>query len=171
VANGTNLAALDLPKEEMLNASNVIYLHVHRKTKRCYIGITVMRSRERWTKGVGYRFNKRFGNAIKKYGWEAFDSYILAFCDSREQLDEAEVEAIATAGGHKSKFTYNLSPGGDAVAENDKAIVGVNLETGEFTRFKSGSEAARDIRFETFRYADGRRAREACFCIQLVVSF
>ncbi len=145
VANGAIFVALDLTKEEILNASNVIYLHVHKGTKRCYIGVTVMRSRERWTRGVGYRFNKRFGNAIRKYGWDAFDSYILAFCDSREQLDAPEVEAIAAAGGHKSKFTYNLSPGGDAVAENDKPIIGVNLETGEFTKFKSGSEAARDI--------------------------
>jgi hypothetical protein len=145
VANRATFVALNLTKEEMLNASKVIYLHVHRETKKCYLGITIMRSRERWTKGVGYRFNKRFGNAIKKYGWDAFDSYILAFCDSREQLDKAEVDAIAEAGGHKSKFTYNLSPGGDAVAENDKPIIGVNLETGVFTKFKSGAEAARDI--------------------------
>jgi predicted XRE-type DNA-binding protein len=56
-------------------------------------------------------------------------------------MDLAEIEAIAAVGGHKSKFTYNLSPGGDAVAENDKPLLGVYLETGEETLFKSGVEA------------------------------
>ena len=145
VANGVVFEVLDLTEEEILNASNVAYMHVHRKNRKCYIGITIMRARERWTSGVGYRHNKKFGNAIKRYGWDAFDSYILSFCDNRDQLDQAEINAIATAGGHKSKYTYNLSPGGDMVAENDKPIVGINLETGDVFNFKGGADAARSI--------------------------
>jgi hypothetical protein len=145
VANGAVFEALDLSEDEMLDASNVVYLHVHRESRKCYIGITIMRSRQRWTRGVGYRHNRRFGNAIKRYGWDAFDSYILAFCDDRDRLDQAEIDAITAAGGHKSKFTYNLTPGGDIVAENDKPIIGVSLKTGEAFNFKGGADAARCI--------------------------
>ena len=145
VANGAVFEALDLPEDELLNASNVVYLHVHHINRKCYIGVTVMRARERWVRGVGYRHNKRFGNSIEKHGWDAFDSYILSFCDNRDQLDQAEIDAIIAAGGHKTKYTYNLSPGGDMVAENDKPIVGINLETRKSFNFKSGSDAARCI--------------------------
>ena len=143
VANGAEFEALALTKEEKNTASNVLYLHLNRETKQCYIGITEQEAGKRWFSGIAYTNNRRFGNAIRKYGWDKFDSYILAFAEDRDALNQAEVEAITRAGGHKSKFTYNLSPGGDMVAENDKPIVGVLLETGETRSFKSGSAAAR----------------------------
>jgi hypothetical protein len=145
VANGIQFKALSLLKEEIRNATNVLYIHVNRQNKQCYVGITEQEAWKRWFSGMAYRNNRRFGAAIKKYEWEQFDSYILAFGDSRESLNRAEKDAIAAAGGHKSKHTYNLSPGGDMVAENDIPIVGVNLETGKSQKFKSGSDAARKI--------------------------
>jgi hypothetical protein len=145
VANGASFVALDMPLEEMHQAANVLYLHRHRATKKCYLGITVQPAANRWFSGIAYRNNRRFGPALKKHGWEGFESFILAFGDERDALNRAEVAAIAAAGGHKSKHTYNLSPGGDTVAENDKPIVGVNLTTGEQRDFKSGSEAARQL--------------------------
>ena len=60
-------------------------------------------------------------------------------------LHEAEVGAISAAGGHKSEFTYNLSPGGDVVAENDKPIVGFCFKTRKIHHFKSGADAARRL--------------------------
>lgn len=145
VANGASFVALDMKPEEMRRATNVIYIHRHRESKKCYVGITVQSAGSRWYSGPTYELNRRFGPALKKHGWEAFDSYILAFGESRDDLNRAEVIAIAAAGGHKSKYTYNLSPGGDVVAENDKPIVGVNLATGEQSKFKSGSDAARQL--------------------------
>lgn len=145
VANGAEFVYLDIPHQDKLNAANVLYLHLNREALKCYIGITIMRAGDRWGGGVPYRNNRRFGNAIKNHGWESFDSYILAFAEDREALNAAEVLAIAAAGGHKSKFTYNLSPGGDQVAENDKPIVGVYLPTGEARYFKSGADAARKL--------------------------
>jgi hypothetical protein len=145
VANGVQFQALKLSTEEISKATNVLYIHVNRQNKQCYVGITEQEAWKRWFSGLAYRNNRRFGAAIKKYEWGQFDSYILAFGESRESLNQAEKEAIAAAGGHKSKHTYNLSPGGDMVAENDIPIVGVNLDTGESKRFKSGSDAARKI--------------------------
>lgn len=143
VANGVTFLALVIPRREMLKSANILYLHVNRESRKCYIGVTIMRAANRWNVGIAYRNNRRFGHAIKKHGWESFDSFILAFGEDRESLNRAEIDAIAAAGGHKSKFTYNLSPGGDNVAENDKPIVGVFLKTGEQRKFKSGSDAAR----------------------------
>lgn len=145
VANGAQFQALKLVKEEISKAANVLYIHINRQNKQCYVGITEQVVWKRWLSGMAYRNNRRFGAAIKKYEWDQFDSFILAFGDSRESLNQAEKDAIAAAGGHKSKHTYNLSPGGDMVAENDIPIFGVNLETGKSKKFKSGSDAARKI--------------------------
>lgn len=148
VANGAEFVALTLTDVEMHQAANVLYIHVHRVTKKCYVGITVQEAARRWFAGTAYKQNPRFGPALKKHGWTAFDSYVLAFAEDRRDLNSAEVAAIVAAGGHKSKFTYNMSPGGDMVAENDKPIVGIFLATGELRKFKSGSDAARTLRMK-----------------------
>jgi predicted XRE-type DNA-binding protein len=145
VANGATFIALVIPKQDIHKCMNVLYMHVQRETKKCYVGITIQETGKRWLSGQAYQLNKNFGRALKKYGWEMFDSYILAFGEDRYTLNNAEITAITAAGGHKSKFTYNLSPGGDIVAENDKPIVGVYLPTGETRNFKSGSDAARSL--------------------------
>jgi hypothetical protein len=145
VANGTSFVTLAIPKFELAVSRQVIYLHIHRDTKRCYVGITEQDVKSRWYGGIGYRSNRRFGSAIAKYGWQEFDSHILAFCENREQLNEVEIKAIAAAGGHKSKYTFNLSSGGDLVADNDKPVIGIFLKTGERKRFKSSVDAARQL--------------------------
>jgi hypothetical protein len=145
VANGASFVVLEIPKSELAKSRQVIYLHIHRDTKRCYIGITEQDVKSRWHGGIGYRSNRRFGSAIAKHGWQEFDSYILAFCEDREQLNAAEIKAIAAAGGHKTKYTFNLSSGGDLVADNDKPVIGVFLETGKEKRFKSAVDAARQL--------------------------
>jgi hypothetical protein len=145
VANGAEFVALGLTEAELHQSTNVLYLHVHRESRKCYVGITVQEAAKRWFSGSAYKQNQRFGPAVTKHGWSAFDSYVLAFAEDREVLNSAEVAAIAAAGGHKSRYTYNLSPGGDMVAENDKPIVGVFLETGKVQKFKSGSDAARRL--------------------------
>jgi hypothetical protein len=146
VANGAIFSVLAMSEAEKRKATNILYLHVQRQNRKCYIGITIMAAEDRWGSGVAYRNNRRFGSSIKKHGWDAFDSYVIAFAKNRDALNKAEVAAIAAAGGHKSKFTYNLSPGGDLVAENDKPIVGVHLPTGEIRSFKSGADAARQLK-------------------------
>jgi len=148
VLNGTVFTVLDIPLKQALKQSNILYLHVHRESRRCYIGITIMTAQMRWGTGNPYRNNPRFGNSIKKYGWESFDSYIVAIAENRDDLSKAEVTAIAAAGGHKTKLTYNMSPGGDIVSETNKPIVGVNLKTGETIKFKGGSGAARKLGFK-----------------------
>ena len=61
VANRARLVALDMPKAEALDARDVLYLHVNRENRKCYVGVTIMRAGDRWTGGTAYRFNRRFG--------------------------------------------------------------------------------------------------------------
>lgn len=142
VANGKTFVTLDMNEDEKLQASNIVYLHIHHKTRKCYVGITAQKAADRWFSGIAYKQNKRFGAALKKYGWSSFESHILTFAASRELLNQCEIDAIFAAGGHQSKFTYNLSPGGDTVADNSKPIIGIHLKTGETREFQSGTEAA-----------------------------
>jgi hypothetical protein len=143
VANGAVFVALDLSDAERDEAVGVLYLHRHSDTGRCYIGVTEQKAIDRWFAGAAYTRNRQFGSALRKFGWEAFESFILAFADSRDDLNHAEVLAIAAAGGHRSRHTYNLSPGGDTIAENDVPVEAVNLRSGAVKRFKSSSSAAR----------------------------
>ena len=147
LANGARFTILQVPKADLKTKTNALYIHISRQTRQCYIGITEQRVLDRWTKGNNYRMQKRFGAALRKYGWDAFDHHVLAFADTRRSLERAEVRAIKDAGGHKSRFTFNLSPGGDLVAENDRPVVGVYLPTGKQKRFKSASAASRFLNF------------------------
>ncbi len=162
VANGASFVVLKLEKSEVETARGILYIHLHLDTGRCYVGITEQTAKNRWTNGIAYRNNRRFGNALSKYGWHSFSSHILAFGDDRDSLNRAEIDAIAVAGGHKSVFTFNLSPGGDVVSETDKPIMGLNLETREEQLFKSGAAAARELGFsnvdKAMAVARGERA-------------
>ena len=97
-----------------------------------------MRTRQRW-RPTAYRLQRVFGAAVSSLGWSSFESHILAFCHDRKKLLEVEVAAIRAAGGHLNRFTFNGSPGGEVVAENDKPLVGVHLDTGIEVAFKGGS--------------------------------
>lgn len=148
VSNGMMFKVLDLNADEVSVAENVIYMHVNNLNSKCYIGITVQRAKQRWASGIAYKNNRRFGSALNKHGWKNFSSYILAFGDDRDSLNNAEKLAIAAAGGHKSDYTYNLSPGGDLIAENDIPLIGINLKTKEQISFKSGADAARKLKMK-----------------------
>lgn len=147
VANGQKFVALVLSKDEVLKSKNVLYIHVHRESKRCYIGQSLKECRKRWANGNGYKLahQPKFRSAINSYGWDSFDSYILSFCDDRSTLDQAEIEAISVAGGHRSTYVFNLAPGGRATVDRSEALEGFNLKTKEWRAFSNSVEAATHV--------------------------
>ncbi|HLO11539.1 MAG TPA: hypothetical protein VK190_04720 [Pseudoneobacillus sp.] len=50
--------------------------------------------------------------AIKKYGRQNFSSELLFYCNSKEELDEAEIKTIEKFNAIKSNKYYNIAPGG-----------------------------------------------------------
>ena len=103
-----------------MNNSFTLYEHINRVNGKRYVGITERRPEDRW--GVGgnnYTTSPRFWNAIKKYGWDAFDHVIVATNLSKEQACDMEVERIKlfNAIGHG----YNSNTGGNHPTMTEEA--------------------------------------------------
>lgn len=94
--------------------SYTLYRHVAPNGK-VYIGITCRDAEERWNRGNGYRGNRHFWNAIRKYGWSNISHEILATGLSKEKaesLERALIEEYQCADPSKG---YNLDLGGSSV--------------------------------------------------------
>ena len=90
----------------------LIYIHVNKLNNKIYIGQTCQSAKERWQYGGGYRHNKHFYAAIKKYGWDNFEHKIIAENLTKEQADELESQLIMKYESYKEMFGYNVKLGG-----------------------------------------------------------
>lgn len=80
---------------------------------KVYIGITGKENpKDRWQNGYGYRNNKRFFNAIIKYGWDNIEHLILAEKLSLEEAEKMEVELIRIYDSSNQLKGYNIAKGG-----------------------------------------------------------
>lgn len=100
-----------------MNEMYCVYLHIS-PTKKYYVGITRQSPEKRWMKGIGYKANKKFYNAIKKYGWENFEHIIVAENLAEEPALKMEMALIRkydsfnngynrTFGGEKAVYPPN----------------------------------------------------------------
>lgn len=90
----------------------IVYMHITPSNKR-YIGITSNEYKRRWQNGYGYRGNKHFFNAIKKYGWENIKHEILFENLTQKEACKIETELIAKYKSDLCKYGYNKSIGGE----------------------------------------------------------
>ena len=103
----------------------LVYMHINKINGKVYVGITHHANpNKRWGySGQKYTHCKKFVNAIKKYGWDNFDHYVICRTD-KEKAKAIEITLIA----HYKKLgiSYNLSDGGDGAESiteaNRKAI-------------------------------------------------
>ena len=89
-----------------------VYCHTNKVNGKKYIGITGVKPSYRWNNGRGYAGCTKFNNAIKHYGWNAFQHDIL-FCGlTQSEAERLEIEMIAKHRTQEAKSGYNLASGG-----------------------------------------------------------
>ena len=101
-----------------------VYKHTNKQNNKVYIGITQQKLNKRWQNGYGYKEQKYFYNAIKKYGWDNFNHELLYEGLTEEQAKEKEIELIKFYKSNNRKYGYNLSKGGETYKENFKKRIG-----------------------------------------------
>lgn len=115
-----------------------LYMHVNKANGKKYIGITSVDPLQRWGNGHGYYRNKHFNDAIKRYGWNGFDHYILATRLSKEEACRREKLLIKSFHTQDKLYGYNLTDGGEHFlhSEESKALMSARrtgINTGPFT--------------------------------------
>lgn len=91
----------------------VVYCHTLKKDGRKYIGITSNDVKKRWNYGNGYRSNRYFYRAIKKYGWSEFEHEILFENLTAKEAGDKEIELIKKYSTTDRNKGFNISYGGD----------------------------------------------------------
>lgn len=84
---------------------------------RVYIGITGRDVSVRWYSGSGYSGQPRFYNAIKKYGWDAFEHVVLFEGLSREDAENMEIELIRKYRSTERGYGFNAANGGSCAGK------------------------------------------------------
>ena len=99
------------------NKQYTLYKHVTPSDK-IYIGITSQKPEERWNMGEGYKTQKYFYNAIKKYGWNNIQHIIIKENLNYNDACKLEKEFIKKYKSNKYNYGYNISSGGSPSIKN-----------------------------------------------------
>lgn len=89
-----------------------VYKHTTPSGK-VYIGATGQNPKRRWDNGKGYRHNRRFCDAIRKYGWGNIEHEVISAGLDKEQAYAMEAELIAECDTTNPAKGYNISIGGE----------------------------------------------------------
>ena len=90
-----------------------VYIHILPSNKY-YVGITSKKPEYRWWNGKGYKNNKYFYNAIKKYGWNNFQHEIIAEHLTEQEAKNFEIVLISKLEATNRKYGYNITLGGES---------------------------------------------------------
>lgn len=89
-----------------------VYLHVNKINGKKYFGQTCQKLRDRWGRGSTYRNSKHFYNAIKKYGWNNFNHFII--CENLTKTEADILERKLIKAYNTTIVGYNISKGGSS---------------------------------------------------------
>lgn len=99
----------------MTERYGIIYKVTNEINEKVYIGQTIVPLNERISAHISRSLNKKdnmhFHRAIRKYGKVNFRWEVIARCDSKEELDKAEIAMIKKYNSRKEG--YNSTRGGE----------------------------------------------------------
>lgn len=85
-----------------------VYVHLMKPTGKRYVGCTGQNPCKRFQKGAGYTKNEPFFADIKKYGWDAVETTIIAETEDFELASSFEDAAIKRYDTLNPEHGYNL---------------------------------------------------------------
>ena len=90
-----------------------VYIHENKINHKKYIGITRNEPYKRWgRKGIGYKKNTYFWNAIRKHGWDNFSHEVWLINLTGNEANEMEKILIKAFKSNQKEFGYNIDKGG-----------------------------------------------------------
>lgn len=98
---------------EIKNGAYCVYVHTNKINGKMYIGQTCQKPEYRWNNGAGYKRQPYFYRAIRKYGWDMFEHYIIASNLTKQEADNFEKLLIQRLMTMQPAFGYNLTEGGE----------------------------------------------------------
>jgi group I intron endonuclease len=135
----------------------VVYKHTNRINGKVYVGQTVQEPKIRFLSGHGYKANKHFSSAIKKYGWDSFDHQILAEGLTREEADRLESKYIIEFESYKREKGYNKSMGGDSPTLNEETKRNLAERMREMARRRRGIPMSEEQKKKISESRKGKR--------------
>ena len=87
-----------------------IYLTINKVNHKTYVGQKMLKNKN-WDKDGYLGSGKYLKRAIKKYGKENFEKFLIQFCNTREELDKQEIFWIAEY-RKRGLARYNIADGG-----------------------------------------------------------
>lgn len=96
----------------MEECNYIVYKHTCPNNK-VYIGITRQNINKRWNNGNGYKNNKHFYSAIKKYGWNNIKHEIIKENITQDEATKIEIKLIDEYKSNQKEYGYNNSIGGE----------------------------------------------------------
>lgn len=97
-----------------------VYIHENKINQKKYIGLTRQNPEKRWREGKGYKTQKKFFNAILKYGWSNFNHIIYATNLSEKEASALEKELIMKFNSINNG--YNVDLGGSTTNHSKETI-------------------------------------------------
>lgn len=92
-----------------------VYCHFNKINGKLYFGLTKLKPKARWgVNGYGYSKMPRFYRAIKKYGWDNFEHFVVRDGLTQQEACVLEKELIKKYHTMEKDRGYNLSEGGFA---------------------------------------------------------
>lgn len=124
-----------------------IYKHTSPSGK-VYIGITKNVNKRWGNNGIGYKLQRKFWNAIQKYGWDNFNHEIIEGNLTLEQACSGEEIYIQIYDSIRNG--YNIYPGGNSPGESgNKGVVQLSKNYEILNYFKSISYCSKELGFNS----------------------